>query len=167
MGADMLIAVTKAPVYENQDDPRNQPEFVTDMGKIEARVKQADYTKWARELLLEDEGCRWSELVPEHVQERLEEGITDLIPRDEHGAPEYTEEEFDWSTIFTDDQVTETVMKTVVDIMENQRQTSWVCLDDKWYVMSGGLSRGDAPTDACEPIWFVHELGLFDEPFPR
>lgn len=116
---------------------------------------------------MEDEGCRWSELVPEHVSDRLQEGITDLIPRDEHGAPEHTEEEFDWSTIFTDDQVAEVVTKVVADIMENHRQTSWLCLDDKWYIMSGGLSWGDAPTEACEPIWFVHELGLFDDPFPR
>lgn len=45
MGADMLVAATKAPIYENQDDPRHQPEFVTDLDQIKARITQADYIK--------------------------------------------------------------------------------------------------------------------------
>lgn len=167
MGASMLIAASKAPVYENQDDPRNQPEFVTDLDQIKTRITQADYIKWAREILLEDDGNRWYSMLPDHVAERLEEGITDLIPRDEHGAPEYTEEEFDWSAIFTDTQVAKVVEQAVTDVLENERDTAWIPFGDRWYILSGGLSHSDAPTDACEPLWLLGELGLFDDPFPR
>lgn len=117
MGADMLIAVTKMPVHVDQADPVNRPSFVQDHDLIRERAAQPDYVAAAREILLEDEAGRYRDLVPEHVVDQLFEGVEGLIPRDEHGAPEFSPEEFDWSTVFTDDQVVEAVMQAVDDIV--------------------------------------------------
>jgi len=39
-------------------------------------------------------------------------------------------------------------------------------IEGKDYVVSGGLSWGDYPTDACRPLDVISELGVTELTFP-
>lgn len=46
----------------------------------------------------------------------------------------------------------------------NSRDLAFDQIAGNWYVLTGGLSTGDAPTDAFKPILAIDEVGLWDTP---
>lgn len=51
-------------------------------------------------------------------------------------------------------------------LLAHSREVTTIEIDRKYYLASGGMSWGDPPTDAYDSIALVDEAGIFDDPFP-
>ena len=51
-------------------------------------------------------------------------------------------------------------------VYDETRQTGSLRIEGKDYVISGGMSWGDYPTDACRPLDAISELGVTELTFP-
>lgn len=65
---------------------------------------------------------------------------------------------------FTPDEVHTMIRDGVNRIFEYWRDTTTLYIENKHYLVTGGLSWGDPPTEAYDPIVMVDALGLLDKP---
>jgi hypothetical protein len=68
-----------------------------------------------------------------------------------------------------DDDNTDYVAKAISDldyVYLDWRATTLLRIEGKDYVISGGMSWGDYPTDACRPLDVISELGVTELDFP-
>lgn len=54
----------------------------------------------------------------------------------------------------------------LTELCGNRRDVAFVTFDGRRYWLTGGMSWGDAPTDAFEWIVAFDWIGLYDEPLP-
>ena len=67
---------------------------------------------------------------------------------------------------WTDDGVKHAMKSAVEDLVpDNRRDTSCVCIEGSWYMITGGMSWGDPPTDAYPWLCAIDASGITVEPF--
>lgn len=165
MSAQMLIAMCQAPVYRQKQIPTPETKIgsmtiyhpaadlaVTDLDTLMARVREPRWIEAARNLLLEDDGNQYGlELLSQDVIETFEQG------------PEL---EGDSAPRVTDDIVAQCLQKIISQyVIQYDSSVVWVRPENRWYLATGGMSHGDAPSESASSIWFLDELGIFAEPF--
>jgi hypothetical protein len=99
--------------------------------------------------------CAW------HVERHVAEARLKTLSNAVIGAA-YNYEEID------DDDDTDYVAKAISDldwVYEERRATTIFYIDGKDYVVSGGFSWGDDPTDAYRPLNVISELGVTELEF--
>ena len=64
---------------------------------------------------------------------------------------------------FTDDEVREMIRDGVAQVFESWRDTTTLFIDNKYWIATGGLSWGDPPTEAYDPVGMLDGLRLFDK----
>jgi hypothetical protein len=67
-----------------------------------------------------------------------------------------------------DDDTTDYVARAIEDlawVYEDRRATTLFFINDQEYVLSGGYSWGDHPTDAYHPLNVISELGVTELEF--
>ena len=69
----------------------------------------------------------------------------------------------------TADEVITEMVDAVCDYLsgwQNSRNSQWVIIKDDLYVITGGTTWGDDPSEHWTAACFVERHGIFDEPFP-
>ena len=153
MSDEMLIAITQLPAYKraaNFDDADIDTDVVYDIDMLMGRI------------------------TPEKILETralLVEFHSDLLTQDQvDGLGEADAMVTDFSYLISDDNVTVIIRNAIASVMVHQNdEVTWVFIrrGGGFHIVSGGMSYGDAPTDACHQIWFLNALNLFDELFER
>jgi hypothetical protein len=59
--------------------------------------------------------------------------------------------------------IRERAEEAVAELLGRSRDTAWITIDGKNYIVTGGLSTGDSPTDAYEHVELLDELGIWEE----
>jgi hypothetical protein len=100
--------------------------------------------------------CAW------HVDRHVAEARIRTLSNDVIGAAYNYGEEIDY------DDDTDYVAKAISDldwVYEERRATCIFHIDGKDYVVSGGYSWGDDPTDAYHPLNVISEIGVTELEF--
>lgn len=154
MGADMLLVSVQAPMTEEGVQ-------LTDFNLLRHRVTAATVQR-AKDVFAETEP--WG-VVPQDMATRITDGtVTDLDW--EHLVLDLVHALFcgQTKTITLSDGSVRPAHWADEGIYE--RQITEYTLKGITYVMTGGLSHGDYPTEMCEVVNFLDQLALFDELFP-
>ena len=70
----------------------------------------------------------------------------------------------DLETFFKRELVVELVKEALSEVLySNRRDVGHVMIEGKWWIISGGMSWGDSPTEAMYYIDILDESGVLDE----
>jgi len=98
-----------------------------------------------------------------HVDYHVAEARLKTLSNDVIGAA------YNYGDDLEDDDDTDYVARAIEDlswVYADTRQTCIFYIDGKDYVVSGGYSWGDYPTDAYRPLDVISELGVTELTFP-
>lgn len=140
MGADMMIAICRAPHSDKDQRIFHSPEVIKELTR---RVNQltpddGDLEQWADPDSYQD--WDWDD---------YEESDDDDFRRQEQvDAYRYR------------------VRDAAIMLLQRSREVTSIEMGGKYYLASGGMSWGGPPTEAYDAINLVDETGVFDDPFP-
>lgn len=139
MGADMLLAVCRAPHSARDSrlrlDPATRDEAIARSQKYQP--DSYDLDTWADPDSYE--GYDW-------------EGYEDMDEDDQHDLRV--------------DAFRDRLLSSALAALRGSREITSITIDGKVYLASGGMSWGDPPTTAFDDLQILDDTGLFNEPFP-
>lgn len=164
MGRDMLIAFTPAPVLDDEasEEAKRQNQIDADEG---ARTGTLDGVMWARRRI---QLAIVGRIAP--MLEKLSD--TELAGIGENNLG------WGWDELYDEDEnenetqgregpvriLSKAAEEAVISVLGPNREVAEAVIQGRRYLFSGGLSWGDSPTQACDDIWLIDDLGITYDP---
>ena len=162
MGRDMLIAFTPAPVLDDEasEEAKRQNQLDADEG---ARTGTLDGVMWARRRI---QLAIVGRIAP--VLEKLSDRELNELGESNLG--------WGWDELYDEDEnetqgregsvriLSQAAEEAVVHVIGENREVMGAVIQGRRYLLSGGPSWGDSPTQAYDDIWLIDDLGITYDP---